>query len=88
MFLVMCPQRFAGVRHLNQEVTQLERYVRGVPLIEGVDRINLPGDPERSVRSRRQAGGIPIDNGNWSALSKLAGEFGIVPPRGKSVQGH
>ena len=75
-FVVMSPEAFAGMQHLSQEVAALEEYVRGVPRIDGVDRITLPGDPERNVLAQRTATGIPLDEGNWQALSDLAAELG------------
>lgn len=79
-FLVMSPASFAGMEHLAQEVKALEQYVRDVPRVDGVDNITLPGDPERSVLAQRQADGIQLDDGNWTALTKLAGELGVSPP--------
>ena len=57
---------------LQQEVTQLEQYVRGVQLAAGVQKVTLPGDPERAVLATRTAQGIPLDDGNWQALVTLA----------------
>ena len=48
--------------------------------IEGVKEIMLPGDPERRIMAERTAQGIPLDDGNWAALVKLAGELGVAAP--------
>ena len=80
MFIVMAPDCFAGEQHLTDEVAKLEQYVRGVPRINGVSEITLPGDPERAVLAKRQAEGIPLDDGNWSALTELAAELGVAVP--------
>ncbi len=77
LFFVFAPDLFAGQAHLAREVAQLEQFVRGVPLRDGVERITLPGDPERAVLADRTAHGIPIDAGNWSALQNLASELHI-----------
>ena len=74
------PRHFAGVEHLLKEAAQLEAHVRGVPLIDGVKQVYLPGDPERSTLETRRAGGIPLDDGNWNALLKLATELKVTPP--------
>jgi hydroxycarboxylate dehydrogenase B len=79
-FLVIAPEQFAGFSHLADEVSKLEDYVRDVPRIDGVDTITLPGDPERRVLAQRRAEGIPIDDGNWSALLKLADSLQVAPP--------
>lgn len=79
-FIVLNPQLFAGLDHLRQEVAQLEEYVRGVPLIDGVSRVYLPGDPERETLTKRSQAGITLDDGNWNALVKLANDLNVTPP--------
>ena len=80
VFIVMDPGMFAGTGHLFSEVSALEKYVRDVPLVDESSHVTLPGDPERRTAADRCAGGIPLDEGNWSALVKLADELGVSPP--------
>ncbi len=79
-FVVIDPNQCAGQSHLIQEVTQLENYVRSVPRKEGVEEIILPGDPERKTYEDRKTNGIPMDEGNWSALTNLAKELNVIVP--------
>lgn len=79
-FFVLNPEFFGGQDHLRQEVAQLEQYVRGVPLIDGVKEVFLPGDPERKTLGQRQVNGIPLDDGNWKALVDLASQMGVAVP--------
>ena len=79
-FIVIDPSRYAGFDHLASEVSSLEEYVRSVPRIDGVNEIFLPGDPERCTLAKRTAEGIPLDDGNWNALLKLAEELGVAVP--------
>jgi uncharacterized oxidoreductase len=79
-FMVIDPKHYAGYEHLKNEVKNLEKYVRSVPRIDGVDEILLPGDPERRTMEARQVSGIPIDDGNWKALGVLAQELGVDIP--------
>lgn len=76
-FFILAPELFAGFEHLRQEVAGLENYVRGVPLIEGVSHVTLPGDPERQTLVERSQNGIPIDDGNWKALVDLAEQLDV-----------
>jgi uncharacterized oxidoreductase len=80
LFIVMAPGKLGGWDHLAGEVSQLEEYVRGVPLRAGVDGIMLPGDPERRAMKQRLEQGIPLDDGNWSALLDLATSLQVEPP--------
>jgi uncharacterized oxidoreductase len=79
-FIVIDPSQYAGFEHLQSEVSSLEEYVRSVPRIDGVNEIFLPGDPEQRTLAKRSAEGIPLDEGNWNALLKLAEELGVTPP--------
>jgi uncharacterized oxidoreductase len=79
-FLVMAPAHFAGIEHMLREAAQLEAYVRGVPLIDGVQKVYLPGDPERAALESRESKGIPLDDGNWKALVDLATQLNVPVP--------
>jgi LDH2 family malate/lactate/ureidoglycolate dehydrogenase len=80
LYIIMDPAQLGGCDHLNLQVAGLEDYVRGVPLKEGVDSIMLPGDPERRAMKQRLEDGIPLDQGNWSALLDLAHSLDVEPP--------
>lgn len=80
VFMVMSVERFGAVDHASQELAGLEAYVRGVPLIDGADRVILPGDPERETLATRSVSGIPIDEGNWRALVERAESLDIEVP--------
>ena len=80
LFLVIDPRHFGGEQHLSAQISVLEPFVRNTPCRTGVDRIILPGDPERAVLAKRQAQGIPVDDRNWSELVKLAGTLGVAAP--------
>jgi hydroxycarboxylate dehydrogenase B len=79
-FLVINPEFFGGSGHLLQEAKALEAYVRSVPLIDGVKEVFLPGDPERRTMEGRKVHGIPLDDGNWKALTELAAQLNVPVP--------
>lgn len=78
--LVISPGHVGGAEHFAAEVKQLAAFVRDCPRIDGVEEVLLPGDPERRTLTARQAGGIPLDDGNWGQLAALAGRLKVVPP--------
>jgi len=78
--LLLDPAAFGGAQHFQDEVTQLTQYIRGCPRIDGVDRILLPGDPERLTQSKRVAQGISLDTENWNQLVKLATTLQVAVP--------
>ncbi|MFN0056755.1 MAG: Ldh family oxidoreductase [Planctomycetales bacterium] len=84
LFLVLDPRQFGGAEHLRGQLAELEPFVRETPRRAGVERITLPGDPERALLAQRRAEGIPLDDGNWAELVKLAGTLGVQVPAGKT----
>jgi uncharacterized oxidoreductase len=78
--LVIDPAHLGGAEHFAREVTDLAAFVRSCPRIDGVAEILLPGDPERRMFQKRSAEGIPLDEGNWGELVKLAGQLGVAVP--------
>lgn len=79
-FAVFDPAKFAGAEHLAAQADRCVGYVRSTPTAPGVSGITLPGDPERSVKEARAAGGIPLPEGHWAKLTELAAELGVEVP--------
>jgi len=69
-----------GGDHFSREVAGLVDFVRGCPRIDGVAEILVPGDPERRTLEQRSRHGIPLDEGNWRALTELAQSLKIPAP--------
>jgi uncharacterized oxidoreductase len=82
VFVLFDPELFAGFGHLQQEVSQLETFVRSSPPIDPSQPVTLPGDPELRTLKQRSQSGIPLDEGNWKALTDLAVELGVPVPEG------
>ena len=78
--LVLDPGHLGGAAHFAQEVSGLSAFVRSCPTIEGTQEIMLPGDPERRTLAQRSADGIPLDDGNWGELVKLAERLSVAVP--------
>ncbi len=78
--MVLDPGHLGGAEHFAREVADLCEFVYSCPRIEGVSQIVLPGDPERRMLAMRSAEGIPLDQGNWSVLVKLAESLGVAVP--------
>jgi uncharacterized oxidoreductase len=81
LFLLFDAAQFAGSEHFLTEVTTLAENVRGCPPVSPEVPIQLPGDPERRERARRQAEGIPLDEGTWGQLTAVADRLGVKRPQ-------
>lgn len=80
VFIVIDGNLFAGKDHFLREVTDLAENVRTCPRAEGVQEIQLPGDPERKERARRQTSGIALDDGTWGQLVAVAEKLKVKVP--------
>jgi hydroxycarboxylate dehydrogenase B len=78
--LVLNPANLGGAEHFAQEVAGLTEFVRDCPTVDGVSEILLPGDPERRSLAQRSKQGIPLDDGNWAELVKLAAKLDVPLP--------
>ncbi len=43
----------------------------------GVDKVRLPGEPERESKANRLASGIPIDTQSWKGICDAAQLAGV-----------
>jgi uncharacterized oxidoreductase len=71
---------FGGRDSFMNSAGSLAEFVRQTPRAEGVSEITLPGDPERLMLAKRQRDGIPIPDGTWLQIAKLAQELGVPLP--------
>ena len=71
---------FGGSEHFLKESGNLAAFVRNTPTAEGVKSITLPGDPERLSKQKRQVDGVPISDGTWGQITKLAAELKVAVP--------
>ena len=85
VFVMWNTALFGGTDGFLQNVGGLADFVRSTPTVPGVNGITLPGDPERRSKAQRQADGIPIPDGTWQQLAKLAAELGVALPVEQTV---
>ncbi len=76
VFLALDPAQFVGQDALLRESSELVDYVRETPRAPGVERITLPGDPERLTFAKRSVEGIPLEDAHWGKLVELAERLG------------
>ncbi len=79
LLVVWDPAAFAGQEHFVSQADELIRYVRSSRRHPGVDAIRLPGDGSAATR-RARARGIPLDQGAWESLERLAAKLRVALP--------
>ena len=62
------------------QIDELTAAMKGLPRVEGVDELFVPGEPEERVRRERIESGIPLPPGTRDKLSEVAGKFELEVP--------
>jgi len=75
--IVIDPAAFGDRSAFEAEAEAMLAYIRSTAPAEGVDRVRLPGDPERESQVRRLAEGIPIDDNTWKQLREAGVSVGM-----------
>jgi uncharacterized oxidoreductase len=83
--IVIDPNRLGTAANLATETATFVEWVKQSPVAEGVDRIKMPGEPERDYRRARSAEGIPIDSTTWAEIINAAAQMGIDRPTAQKL---
>lgn len=75
--IVFDPARFVDASVLDAEIEALAAYVKQSPPREAGGRVQLPGEPERETRRRRQEEGFEVDGATWREIAQEALELGV-----------
>lgn len=77
LMIVLNVAAFRPLDLFRSEVTDFAREVQATPPAPGVERVLYPGELEWRTEQARRREGIPIEEETWSALSRLANQFGL-----------
>ncbi|HWF76192.1 MAG TPA: malate/lactate/ureidoglycolate dehydrogenase [Caulobacteraceae bacterium] len=75
--IVIDPDAFGGREGFEAEAEAMLDYIRSTAPAEGVDRVRLPGEPERESLAQRSAEGVPIDDNTWAQIREAAASVGL-----------
>jgi len=59
------------------EADAFVEWVKASPLAAGTESIQAPGEPERAMRARREAQGVPVDPATWRQIGDAALAVGM-----------
>ena len=68
---------FMDVDAFKRNVDAMVRLIKASPTMPGFDEVLLPGENSRRKNEDYTDNGIPMNQGLYEALEKLAGEIGI-----------
>ena len=72
-------ESFGDTAGFKKEVDRLANAMRETPLVDGVEAILVPGEPEATTRAERLEHGIPLTTTLVTRLDAFAEEIGIEP---------
>ncbi|OYV01919.1 MAG: malate/lactate/ureidoglycolate dehydrogenase [Burkholderiales bacterium PBB5] len=80
MFSVLVdPAQLADRSAFETEAQAFIDWARASPVREGFDGIQIAGEPERAMRAKRTAQGVPVDATTWQEILDAAGKLGVNP---------
>ena len=71
---------FTDLDTYRTQIDELVSAMKGLPRVEGVDELFVPGEPEERVRMERSEKGIPLPPGTRDKLCEVAAKFGLEVP--------
>lgn len=80
MFSVLIdPAALADRAAFEREARGFIDWVKAAPVREGCDTVRVAGEPERALRARRMAEGVPVDATTWREILAAARRLGVDP---------
>jgi uncharacterized oxidoreductase len=71
------PDAFGDRAAFEAECEAMLDYVHSTEPATGIDRVRIPGEPERESMAQRLADGIDIDDNTWGQIKDAAASVGL-----------
>src|SRR5262249_29906594 len=81
LLVVIDPARLAEPGWLNDEIRAMTEYVTASPPRHAGEPVLIPGDPERLMRAKRMAEGVPVDDETWREFVTAARGVNVLVER-------
>jgi ureidoglycolate dehydrogenase (NAD+) len=81
MILVFNVASFRAMDDYRRDVADLVRTIKGLPRRDGFDELLVPGERGDREVKRRRANGIPLPQGLYTELDKIAAEYKVERPK-------
>jgi hydroxycarboxylate dehydrogenase B len=78
LLIVIDPSRIVDRSWMIDEIKAMTDYVTASPPRDPAEPVLIPGDPERLMREKRIAEGVPIDDETWRELAEAARGYNVL----------
>jgi len=85
--VVVDPGRLGTADAFARDSAAFLAWLRESPVAAGVDRVRIPGEPEREARAQRLAHGVPVDATTWRDIVAAASRVGVAPDTVEALAG-
>ncbi|MEO7887154.1 MAG: malate/lactate/ureidoglycolate dehydrogenase [Polaromonas sp.] len=75
--ILIDPGKLGTQSALESEALAFVEWLRQSPPADGVDAVQIAGEPERRARTQRERDGIEIDASTWEEIVAAAGKVGL-----------
>ena len=75
--IILDPSAVGDLAAYDAEVTAMIDYIYASKAAEGVEKVLIPGDPERQSLAARSTNGIDIDENSWQDITNAANAAGL-----------
>ena len=75
--IILDPGAVGDLAAYDAEVTAMIDYIYASEAAEGVEKVLIPGDPERQSFAARSTNGIDIDDNSWHDITNAANAAGL-----------
>ena len=75
--ILIDPAAIGDLEAFDQEVGAMIDYINASTPADGVDRVRLPGEPEKESTARRMQHGIELDLNSWKSVLDSAEYAGL-----------
>ena len=75
--IILDPSAVGDLATYDAEVTAMIDYIYASKAAEGVEKVLIPGDPERQSLAARSTNGIDIDDNSWQDITNAANAAGL-----------
>ena len=75
--IILDPSAVGDLATYDAEVTAMIDYIYASKAAEGVEKVLIPGDPERQSLAARSTNGIDIDDNSWHDITNAANAAGL-----------
>lgn len=83
--ILINPEKLGTGDVFASETSAFLKWLQQTPVAPGFDKVRVAGDPEREMRAKRRAEGVPVDTTTWAEILAAAAKVGVAAQRLEAI---